>query len=108
TKLPYLYPLVYTAHAGGSLTLRRNGANLELLRNGVVVVTQDLARTTGVSLLSGVSDDIILTIDDRFGGTYFLRDGIRFQDPSHLNQVGILLPAGTNVVDRHVNDILIN
>src|SRR5262249_6474977 len=106
--LPYLHPLVYTAQAGDSLTLRRNGANLELLRNGVVVVTQELARTTGVSILSGVSDDLILTIDDRFGGAYFLRDGIRFQDPSHLNQVGILLPDGANVVDRHVNDILIN
>src|SRR5262249_1672842 len=33
TKIPYLHPLVYTAQAGDSLTLRRNGANLELLRN---------------------------------------------------------------------------
>jgi parallel beta-helix repeat protein len=78
-KLPAFDPFTYTTPQDSAihmLTLRRNGANLELIDNGTVVRSRIYAITTGVSITAATLSPAplfaplpaFLSIDNTFGG----------------------------------------
>src|SRR5262249_47882676 len=69
-KVPDIGSLTYTVlhdNLPHSLTLRRNGANLELLDNGSVVVSRLYDNTTSVDIESATLFPVSLTINNLFG-----------------------------------------
>jgi hypothetical protein len=72
-------PLIYTAPAGAShsLLLGRDGPNLRLMDDGVVVATRLLSETSGVLLYGNANEPDSLTIDNS-AGLIELPDGVRF------------------------------
>jgi hypothetical protein len=76
-------PLVYTVPNTNSwhfLTLRRNGAHLELIEStsGILLARRLLAETTAVVINGAVNEFDQLTIDYGFGGDFSLAGGVRF------------------------------
>jgi hypothetical protein len=74
--------MVYTGtpNASSEQVLRRNGNNLELLDNGVLVCTSPAGDTSTVSLLEAPNATVHLTIDEDFGGAFVVPGGIFFQN----------------------------
>ena len=71
---------------GQPLTLRRNGTNLQLVRNGVVIDSRPLATVTDY-VLSGDGRDDVLTLDFGFGGFFTVGGAIRFDGGGGTDRV---------------------
>jgi hypothetical protein len=96
--LAYAGPLVYNS-AGGDLTLRKNGPELQLLAGTAVVDSRPLVSVNSVTINGEDHVDNHLTVDYAFGG-YFTTD-VTFHGGSGGGDNGLLLKGGTFTAAAH-------
>lgn len=87
------------------LSLRLNGANLEVFDNigSTVIASQALAVKTGVQLIGADNVNDTFTIDYGFGGVFSLVDGINVNGGTGINSDSLIVITETGDVNQFVD-----